>query len=358
MIGVWVGLAGLSKYSAVLTIAGLFVFVATSRMHRRWLAHPASYAGAALALALLAPVFVWNARNGWVSFAFQTERGLPADHIKISRFITMVGGQIALLSPWVVLPLAPALAAALRSIRSDSRSAFLLSVSLPAIVVFTLVPLWGAQGMPHWTMPGWFFAFPLLGAWLSKGGLPWLRPRIWCVASGAAFSIVIGVGVSHASSGWIRHAWPTLFAAGDPTLESFSWTQLRTAPAFAAQRPDFVVASRWTDGAKLAAAFDGTIPVVVFSDDPRQFAFSHDVGAFLHKNALIVLSPAQAARKGPALARYFSHVEMPQTVWLGRRGLEEVPLVVERAVDLIESYRTPYPARTLGPPASTFGVHR
>jgi hypothetical protein len=349
VIGVWVGLAGLSKYSAVLTMVGLFGFLTTSRTHRRWLAHPAPYVAGAIALAILTPVFVWNARNGWLSFAFQSGRGLPEHQVNPSHLLGMIAGQIALLLPWVFIPLVMALAAALRSARHDGRAAFLVSLSLPAILVFTIVPLWGARGFPHWPMPGWFFVFPLLGAWLAQGGVPWLRPRVWSLVSGIAFALLIGGVVSHASSGWGRRVWPSVFAAGDPTLESFSWGELRATPPFAGHQPDFIVAPRWMDGAKLAAAFEGSIPVLVFSNDPRQFAFSHDVGDYLHKDAMIVLGAAGADRELLGLAPYFASLDVPETVWLGRAGMKEVPLVVVRATGLVRPYPMPYPARTSAP---------
>ena len=49
--GVALGLAGLSKYSAALTVVGLVAFVAVSPRRRRWLADPAPYVAAAVALA-------------------------------------------------------------------------------------------------------------------------------------------------------------------------------------------------------------------------------------------------------------------------------------------------------------------
>ena len=344
-IGLWLGLAGLSKYSAVLTAAGLLVFLGTSRAHRQWLKHPAPYVGAAVALITLAPVFVWNARNGWLSLAFQTGRARPHQSISLSHLAAMVGGEFGLLLPWVFVPLVIALVVAIRSARPGGRTAFLLCLGCPAIIVFTIVPLWGDRGFPHWTMPGWFFAFPLLGVWLAKGGGPWLRPQAWSLFSATALAIAIGIVVSHASSGWIRRAWPTMFAAGDPVLESLSWSHLQTMGPFTGPPPDFIVASRWIDGAKLAAAFNETIPVLVFSDDPRQFAFSHDVGAFLHKNAVIVVGATQADHDLPPLASYFATLGAPEALWLGRGSLAEIPLVAVRATDLTRPYPLPYPLR-------------
>jgi 4-amino-4-deoxy-L-arabinose transferase-like glycosyltransferase len=77
LAGVGLGLAGLSKYSAVLSVAGLAAFVLMAPKQRRWLGHPAPYVAAAVALAMTAPVFIWNAQHGWASFQFQGARGTP-----------------------------------------------------------------------------------------------------------------------------------------------------------------------------------------------------------------------------------------------------------------------------------------
>ena len=82
----------------------------------------------------------------------------------------MALGEIAYLSPWIFAPLVGGPGRGLA--RSERTSGgFSSSASpLPPIVLFTMTPLWGARGLPHWTMPGWFFAFPLMGAWLDETG--------------------------------------------------------------------------------------------------------------------------------------------------------------------------------------------
>ena len=75
--GFWLGVAGLSKYSAAFAPVGLVAFMALSPRLRHWFTHPAPYLAALLCLAVVAPVIVWNADNHWISFAFQGARGAP-----------------------------------------------------------------------------------------------------------------------------------------------------------------------------------------------------------------------------------------------------------------------------------------
>ena len=241
LAGVGLGLAGLSKYSAVLTAGGLAAFVLVSPRQRRWLKHPAPYVAAIVALAMITPVIIWNARHGWASFEFQGERGAPSGGLRPARLLTMALGEIAFLSPWIFAMLAAGVVSAFRRWRDD-RYLFLLCLSLPPIVLFTLTPLWGGRGQPHWAMPGWFFAFPLLGAWVDQLGVSFAALRRWALASSALLAAIAGAAVLDASTGW---PWTALAAgarSSDPLLESFDWRDLAKAPIFDPP-PSFIVST-------------------------------------------------------------------------------------------------------------------
>ena len=86
---------GLSKYHAVLFVAGLLACLLSARDRRKILLHPAPWLGAAIALAIVTPVLVWNAEHNWASFLYQGGRadaygGFP----KIGQFFANFGGQI------------------------------------------------------------------------------------------------------------------------------------------------------------------------------------------------------------------------------------------------------------------------
>ena len=342
LAGFWFGLAGLSKYNAILIALGLIGFIVGSPRHRRWLAHPAPYLGASLAFAILTPVLIWNARNGWVSFTFQTSRGLPQAALHPTQLLTMMGGEAALLSPWVAVPIVAAVAAAGRRPRSEA-DRLLLWLSLPTILLFSIAPLWSARGLPHWPMPGWLFVFPLLGAWIEARRVHWFSPIQWAIGSSAVFTFVLAIAVALTSEGWASRGVAGFGAGQDPTLESFDWTALRGSDAVVATHPAFVVTTRWMDAGKIALALGKDVQVAVFSDDPRQFAFGPSIGRFVGQNTVMILPEHLLAEQLLRLKPYFAALDRPEHVWIGRHGREEIELAIIRAHDLLRPYPLPYP---------------
>ena len=94
LAGISFGLAGLSKYSAAFAPLGLFGFFVVSPAHRRWLADPRPYVGAALGLLCFAPAIIWNAQHGWVSFAFQAGRAASRLSLDSNAWKTFLGGLL------------------------------------------------------------------------------------------------------------------------------------------------------------------------------------------------------------------------------------------------------------------------
>ena len=242
--------AGLSKYIGALAPLGLLAFLAISPSERRWFRHSAPYVAAMLAGLIVLPVFVWNAQHGWASFVFQGSRGLASGGLKPLGVLRVALGQIAFLSPWLFLPLVAGIVSGLRRWR-DGRRLFLLCLSLPPIALFTAAPLWIDKGQPHWAMAGWFFAFPLMGAWAQDISVPVRSLRRYAATLSVALLAVLTAGaVVEARTGWLWRLLPA--GTTDPTLEVLDWSGLAKAPlpsALAVFRHLHAVAGRWQDRA-------------------------------------------------------------------------------------------------------------
>jgi hypothetical protein len=340
LVGVGLGLAGLSKYSAVLTAGGIAAFIVLSPKQRYWLKHPAPYLSAIVAFVLVTPVLLWNAENHWASFAFQGGRGVPNGVLRPTQSLTMVLGEIAFLSPWIFAPLVAGIAAAFRRCR-DERRLFLLCLSLPAIVLFSLTPLWGGRGQPHWTMPGWFFAFPLMGAWVEELGVSGRALRRAAFLSSALLAVIASVAVVQVTTDWPLAILTARSHFTDPTLEAFDWQDLTKAPIFD-EPPHFVISTKWSDAGKIALALGPHVPVFVLSNDPRGWAFLDESGSFVGRNGVIVTPAADVASASTLARPLFDSLGQPQLYALGRGGRPEIRLALIPATGLTRGLPMPY----------------
>jgi 4-amino-4-deoxy-L-arabinose transferase-like glycosyltransferase len=99
-IGIAAGLALLSKYTAGLLMAGIGLWLLTTRDGRRALTTPWPWAGLALAAIVFAPNLAWNHAHGWVSYFKQGGRVTQLDLARSLQFLAeLVFGQIGLVTP-------------------------------------------------------------------------------------------------------------------------------------------------------------------------------------------------------------------------------------------------------------------
>jgi 4-amino-4-deoxy-L-arabinose transferase-like glycosyltransferase len=339
--GLFLGLAGLSKYSAALAAVGLVAFLALSPRQRHWFAHPAPYLAALIALAMASPAVVWNWRHGWVSFAFQGERGALAGSWRPAQVGAMLLGEIAYLTPWIFIPLAGALVAGARQAFAHEKRLFLVCLALPPILLFTLTPLWGARGLPHWPMSGWLFAYPLMGAWLGEPWAARINLRRWAIVSAALIGAIAILVVSQAATGWLTRLIPPPAGVADPTLETLDWGALRAAPAL--RQAAFVVATNWMEGGKIALALGRKTPVFVFSNDPRGMAFLYDSARFVGRDGVVVVPESRLDQTLAQLRPYFLRLDPPQSLALTRAGRDEIALALIPAHGLTRAFPVPYP---------------
>lgn len=324
LVGLGFGLAGLSKYIAILTAFGVLVFLVISPTQRRWLSHPALYFATALAALIVLPAFIWNAEHGWASFAFQGSRGVASGGLKPMQVLRVALGQIGFLSPWIFVPLLAGLVSGVRRLR-DRRRLFLICLALPPIVLFTVAPLWIDKGQPHWSMAGWFFAFPLMGAWAEDIAVPARNLRRYVVMSVALLAALTASAAVEARTGWLWRLLPA--GTTDPTLEVLDWSGLLKAPLLQPS-PSFVVCTRWKEAGKIAAALGPGVPVFVASDDPRGWTFVKQGADLIGRDGVLIVRPADLPKARTAVAPLFASLGEAQPFTLLRNGVPATELVL------------------------------
>lgn len=217
--GIAVGLGLLSKYVMVLFVPALFIFLLLSREHRRWLKRKEPYIGGVMALLIFSPVIIWNAQNEWLSFKFQLAHGLKTKKAAgLLSFMKYIGGQAAVLSPFLFLAciwgMAKGLIVWIRD--KDWRYLFLTSFAAFVVVFFGYSSL-KAKVEGNWPMPAYFTAVIACVALYSKSN--YNKKRLLAViVAGTAFLLTAFAHVQAIS--------PVISLKSDSTNELHGWKQL------------------------------------------------------------------------------------------------------------------------------------
>src|SRR5271156_3404408 len=133
--GAAVGAALLSKYTALMFGPAILIWLVAVPEQRRWLASPWPYLGALVALAIFAPVILWNAEHQWVSFIKQIGRARIED-FRPAFIAELIPTQIAFATPLVFILGAMGLIALIRPKAGASSSRVLVNVMFWTIAVY------------------------------------------------------------------------------------------------------------------------------------------------------------------------------------------------------------------------------
>ena len=304
--GLCAGLAMFSKYSAGLTILGAFGYLLSNRRDRAWLARPAPYVAAILALAVFSPVVVWNATHHWASFAFQGDRAGAGTRFHPFGPIAVLAGEALFVLPWIWVPMMAVWIAALRRGPSAWRSWLLACLGAPPIVLFAVVAAWSGQRVLfHWAAPGYLMLFPLLGEAVAAR-LPSAVVRRTLTATAVFVVLTVAVVATQVRFDWL-HPVIARVARQDPDLAAIDWTSLRTdlAARGLLSRGTVVGVPNWRDAGKIGYALGPDVTVVCLNQDAREFGLVDPAARFIGRD-MLVLAPEHPRRTEHDLTASFA----------------------------------------------------
>ena len=279
--GAALALALMSKYQAGLFCISALLVLLLTRPGRDELRTPGPWIGAALAALGLVPVLLWNMEHGWISFAFQSARGMPTEgHLlhPANLAVTLLG-QIAYLWPpiWLV-----AMACLWRGVGGGASAAdrFFVLLSAVPVAFFDLIALFSAHSLPHWSMSGFLFAFPLVGQWCSR--LAQRRPGLLKASFATAAIVVpllaVGFAVQTRTGAFTRLFYERAPKSDINYWQFVDWSALTDTvdgQEFKAANA-YVVGSNWMQAARIGYALGPDVPIEVLPGDPRHFQFMDD----------------------------------------------------------------------------------
>jgi len=155
IVGIFVGLAMISKYTSIFIWIGVIGYILL--YDRKWLKEKSFYIALLLSLIIFSPVIWWNIQNDFISFVFQSGRIAVVDIMVRFDYILMeILGEILYNNPvnYVLILLALISVFNGKKILKLKFVRFLLLVSLPLICVFIIFSLF-RRTLPHWSAPAY-----------------------------------------------------------------------------------------------------------------------------------------------------------------------------------------------------------
>ncbi|MCF0063199.1 glycosyltransferase family 39 protein [Dyadobacter chenwenxiniae] len=233
-IGIWAGLAIMSKVHGVFLWAGFLVFIVFNRSN--WLKNPYLYLSMIITAAISSPILIWNINNDFITWHFHSERVQPEGMgLNGKSFLKTTIGQILYSNPFqfgIYLLLISAIRRK-RAFVQDPDLQLLLWCSLPLIGCTTAISLF-RDTLPHWSGPG-FIGLMLLSAafvdhLVASAGSKLLE-RLLISSSGLILLVVLGgLPLIHYYPGTFGKKSAPNVGSGDPTLDLYGWDELM--PAF------------------------------------------------------------------------------------------------------------------------------
>ena len=263
LLGLLLGLAGLAKYTAIL--AALAVAACLLGRHGlQLLRQPWLWAAVLTALAVVAPVFIWNAQHQWLSFDYQIRHGAGAHwqarNLLIFGLLQALAYGPLMLWAWQGWRLVAAPAARLSA----------LFFVLPFGVLAYLSG--GGSGLPHWTAPAWAALAPLAGIGLSRAFA--LGRRRWMAAAAGFEGLTVALLLATMLTGllpWSSDKTP-LGAADNPFADLHGWELAGERARQLARQEGLssVAVQHWTLGSRLGW-YARPLPVQVLDQRTDQF---------------------------------------------------------------------------------------
>ncbi len=201
LLGVTLGFGLLSKYSMVFYGLGLIAYLLLTPDRRALLRTPKSWAAAVLALVLLTPNLIWNARHQFVSLRHTAEISqLDHDLLHLEAMLEFVLGQFLVFGPILFAGLL-LLVMRYRSWLDDPRLRLLAAFSLAPLVAFSALSLL-SRAFANWAAFAYVGGAALIAAaWIIQpsqtgNGQRSGSHRPWLIAA-LLVNLVIGAVMYH-----------------------------------------------------------------------------------------------------------------------------------------------------------------
>ncbi|WP_018690027.1 ArnT family glycosyltransferase [Ahrensia kielensis] len=274
----FIGLAALSKYNGIFLALGFAAFVFVTPLGRGLLLRWQMWAGAALVLAMQAPVLIWNMQNDWPSFRYnlQDRIGQTNGGGTLDNFIFLALNSVVYLGPVFLIAAVrfvwPEKTGAAREFRSVARWVVIAStMTFIALSVTNTI-------LPYWNMVAYAVLLPML-VFFVRSKLEFYIHVFFCLTIGAWLLVIYGIYPLYKYNGK---------SVRDIDISyGLSFIAQEIARAEAEVQPDFVMTTDYRTASMLAVT-RGTDDVVKMGLRNDQFDFWFDPSVHKGQTALVL----------------------------------------------------------------------
>ncbi len=307
--GAFTGAAMASKYTGLLLVPALLLWLLLTPSLRFWLRRPAPWLGALLAGMVFGPVLAWNAGHGWVSFLKQGGRVGSWQPARAMQFLgELLGGQIGLATPLLAVLFAAGFWLVFREARRGAAGPVLLTALLGVPSLVFLEHALGGRVQANWPS----VLYPQAAIAAAALGGSW---RCWR-APAAALGLLLTGAI------WVQALWSPLPLPAhlDPALQRLAgWGRLAegVVRVAGAGRARFVVADNYGLAAEMAWHMAPGVPVLAVGERWRWFALADATGTIAGKEGVLLRSER---RKGLPKTQDFTVLSLGSELVRGRDG--------------------------------------
>ncbi len=245
ILGILLGLMGLAKYTAILFVPPLIVFFLLKKRYDI-LFSPYLFLAAAIALALVSPVFYWNATHDFISFKYQGGHVFGSLATSFKNILESLAAQFGAYSPFLFIV---AVYGFFKVLRDDNDYLRLSVLFGGTIMVFFLITSAYERTLPHW--PSAFYAlFIPIGTWrlLELGG-KWRKNYLYAAVGISFFALML----AYAELGGKFIPFPDYKSPfrdiyGYPEMAAKADEVLKQNPS---SRPAAIAVTNWTMGSRV-----------------------------------------------------------------------------------------------------------
>lgn len=157
ILGVLLGIGGLAKYTAVLFLVPILLYIL---IKKRWdlLLNLKIIPAIFVAMLLISPVLYWNIEHHWISFTYQSEHVVGAELISFNAIFNSLAAQFGAYNPFL-FPVA--FYGLYKALKSKNDTLFLSGLFGGVLIAFFTYASLYKTALPHWSALFYLLFIPI-----------------------------------------------------------------------------------------------------------------------------------------------------------------------------------------------------